>query len=144
MIKHIVINGGGPTGLLCYGALKYLFEQDFINIVAESIVYSKLKSLITSGLQSPNTLTNRDIKFGQQTLDITTIDISIDPYRAQINPTEEEIREYWGENDFNYLTDRQIRVSYIIQDPVYSSPRPTPPVREIKTTEDDYKKLDEE
>jgi hypothetical protein len=32
MIKHIVINGGGPTGLLSYGALKYLFEKEFVAI----------------------------------------------------------------------------------------------------------------
>ena len=32
MIEHIVINGGGPTGLISYGTLKYLFEQDFLNI----------------------------------------------------------------------------------------------------------------
>ena len=32
MIEHIVINGGGPTGLISYGALKHLFEQDFLHI----------------------------------------------------------------------------------------------------------------
>ena len=32
MIEHIVINGGGPTGLISYGALKYLFEQKFIHM----------------------------------------------------------------------------------------------------------------
>ena len=28
-IKHIVISGGGPTGLLSYGAAKYLEQQQF-------------------------------------------------------------------------------------------------------------------
>ena len=32
MIQHIVINGGGPTGWLTYGALKYLFEKNFIHL----------------------------------------------------------------------------------------------------------------
>ena len=32
MIEHIVINGGGPTGLISYGALKHLFEQGFLNM----------------------------------------------------------------------------------------------------------------
>ena len=32
MIEHIVINGGGPTGLISYGALKHLFEQDFLHM----------------------------------------------------------------------------------------------------------------
>ncbi len=32
MIKHLVINGGGPTGMLCYGAIKHLFEAGFIHL----------------------------------------------------------------------------------------------------------------
>ena len=28
-IKHIVISGGGPTGLMSYGAAKYLHEESF-------------------------------------------------------------------------------------------------------------------
>jgi len=39
MIKHIVINGGGPSGLLSYGALKYLFENDFVNIENIKSIY---------------------------------------------------------------------------------------------------------
>jgi predicted acylesterase/phospholipase RssA len=39
MIKHIVINGGGPTGLLSYGALKYLFENDFVTIENIKSIY---------------------------------------------------------------------------------------------------------
>ena len=31
-IKHIVISGGGPTGLMSYGAAKYLNNVDFWNI----------------------------------------------------------------------------------------------------------------
>ena len=32
MIKHLVINGGGPTGWISYGALKCLFKKEFIHI----------------------------------------------------------------------------------------------------------------
>ena len=32
MIKHLVINGGGPTGWISYGALKCLFKNEFIHI----------------------------------------------------------------------------------------------------------------
>jgi predicted acylesterase/phospholipase RssA len=39
MIEHIVINGGGPTGLISYGALKYLFEQEFIKIDNIKTIY---------------------------------------------------------------------------------------------------------
>ena len=39
MIEHIVINGGWPTGLISYGALKYLFEQEFINMANIKSIY---------------------------------------------------------------------------------------------------------
>ena len=32
MIKHIVIDGGGPTGLICYGAMKYLLQNNYIDL----------------------------------------------------------------------------------------------------------------
>jgi len=118
-------------------------EEDFIKLVAEALVYEKLKNLVSSGLESPNTLTDRAIKFQQQTLDLTTIDINIDPYKKDINPTEEEIKTYWGENDFKYLTDRQIRVSYILEKPVYRSERPEAPVRTPEMKDEEFKELDD-
>ena len=39
MIRHIVINGGGPSGLLSYGALKYLSENDFVDIENIKSIY---------------------------------------------------------------------------------------------------------
>jgi predicted acylesterase/phospholipase RssA len=39
MIKHIVITGGGPTGLISYGALKYLFKKGFVNIENIKSIY---------------------------------------------------------------------------------------------------------
>lgn len=38
-IKHIVISGGGPTGLLSYGAAKYLEQQNFWNISNIESIY---------------------------------------------------------------------------------------------------------
>ena len=50
MIKHIVINGGGPTGLLCYGALKQLFEKDFINIDNIKSIYGTSAGAIIAAI----------------------------------------------------------------------------------------------
>ena len=48
MIKHIVINGGGPTGIMCYGALKCLFENKFIQIENIQSVYGTSAGAINS------------------------------------------------------------------------------------------------
>jgi hypothetical protein len=118
-------------------------EEEFVNLVAESLVYSRVKNLISSGLQESNVLTDRAIKFQQQTLDLTTVAIDIEKYKKEITPTEEEVEAYWKENDFKYLTDRQIRLSYIVMKPVYSAPRPVAPVRAPEAKDEDFKKLDE-
>jgi len=39
MIEHIVINGGGPTGFLSYGALKCIFENDFVDMKNIKSIY---------------------------------------------------------------------------------------------------------
>ena len=50
MIKHIVINGGGPTGLLCYGALKCLFENEFIHLDNIQSIYGTSAGAIIATL----------------------------------------------------------------------------------------------
>lgn len=61
MIKHIVINGGGPTGLLCYGALKYLFENEFIHLDNIKSIYGTSAGAIIAALIL--------LKYDWQTLD---------------------------------------------------------------------------
>ena len=39
MINHLVISGGGPTGFISYGAIKYLFEKEFLSIDKLKSVY---------------------------------------------------------------------------------------------------------
>uniref|UniRef100_A0A6C0CIR1 PNPLA domain-containing protein n=1 Tax=viral metagenome TaxID=1070528 RepID=A0A6C0CIR1_9ZZZZ len=39
MIKHIVINGGGPTGLISYGVLKHLHKEEYFNIEDIKTIY---------------------------------------------------------------------------------------------------------
>jgi NTE family protein len=47
MIKHLVINGGGPTGLISYGAAKYLEQHEYFNINdIKSIYGASIGSLI--------------------------------------------------------------------------------------------------
>ena len=38
-IKHIVISGGGPTGLLSYGAIRYLAKENFWKLADISSIY---------------------------------------------------------------------------------------------------------
>ncbi len=119
-----------------------LQEEEFVNLVAESLVYSRVKNIITSGLQEPNALTDRAIKFEQQTVDLTTVALDIETYKKEIKPTDEEIKTYWKENDFKYLTEREISVSYIVLKPEYSSPSPVAPVRAPEAKDEDFKILD--
>ena len=148
-IKDQIFAQGGKFNPAAYQAFlkemgsSGLQEEDFVELVAESLVYERLKNLVSSGLQTPNNLTDRSIKFQQQTLDLTTVEIGIDRYKKEIKPTEEEIKEYWKENDFKYLTDREIRISYITEKPVYATPRPVAPVRAPGSSDEDFKKIDE-
>ena len=61
MIKHLVISGGGPTGLLYYGALKHLFEQKFISIENIKSIYGTSVGAIIGVLIS--------LKYDWKTLD---------------------------------------------------------------------------
>ena len=61
MIKHLVINGGGPTGLLCYGAIKHLFEANFIQLDNIKSIYGTSVGAIIATIIS--------LKYDWKTLD---------------------------------------------------------------------------
>lgn len=61
MIKHLVINGGGPTGMLCYGAIKHLFEAAFIQLDNIKSIYGTSAGAIIATIIS--------LKYDWKTLD---------------------------------------------------------------------------
>ena len=44
MIQHLVINVGGPTGWMTYGAVKHLLEKDFIHLDPNQTLYEERKN----------------------------------------------------------------------------------------------------
>ena len=61
MIKHLVINGGGPTGMLCYGAIKHLFEAECIRLDNIKSIYGTSAGAIIATIIS--------LKYDWKTLD---------------------------------------------------------------------------
>ena len=61
MIKHLVINGGGPTGMLCYGAIKRLIESEFITLDNIKSIYGTSAGAIIATIIS--------LKYDWKTLD---------------------------------------------------------------------------
>ena len=52
MIKHIVINGGGPTAFLSYGAIRHLSVNNFISMDNVKSIYATSSGAIVAALVS--------------------------------------------------------------------------------------------
>ena len=119
------------------------YQQDtFIELVGEYLVNNKLQQVVAGGVEASSFIADRTVLFDNQTMTASTIQIDLDTYKKDFTPTEEEIKTFWSENEGKYLSDRQLKISYVYEKPVYDKTAPTKPLRTPETTDEEYAKLD--
>lgn len=127
-------------------------EEEFVQLVAESMAFEKLLAVITSNISESDQVAKSAALFNLQTLNVSTIKLDVENYKKAITPSEEEIKTYWQENEGKYLTNKLYKLSYISDAPVYAEPKPAEPTApkkpeeptgasaELTVTQDQYKK----
>lgn len=94
-----------------------LSESDFQELVRDVIAGSKLREIIGGGLPG-----NRSQAEAMAVVDVQALDAIISPidkasFRESIDPSEEELRTYWELVKDAYLTEKRIKVSYLLLSP---------------------------
>ena len=117
-------------------------QETFVELVGEVLVNYKLQQVVAGGVQASTFVADKTVLFLNQTMTASTIQIDLDTYKKDFTPTEEEIKTFWSENEGKYLSDRQLKISYVYEKPVYDKTAPTKPVRTPETTDEEYAKLD--
>jgi len=118
-------------------------EDDFVNLIGETQVYSKLQSVLSAGIQVSRKDAERLALFRLQTIDASAIDLDIETYKKDIKPTDEQVKEYWKLNEGKYQTMRELKLSYILVNPTFTSPEPVEPKRAEGISDEDFGKLEE-
>lgn len=52
MIKHLVINGGGPTAFISYGVIRFLCQQDYLDMSSIQSIYATSSGAVIAALVS--------------------------------------------------------------------------------------------
>ncbi len=106
-------------------------EEDVRDLVADFLVSRQLERVIGSGLAASREATAAQMALDNQQIDVQLGHLAIDPYQEKIEPTEEEIREYWETIQDSFTTEEKRSFSYVIVTPELPElPEAGPPAAE--------------
>ncbi|MCF7734081.1 MAG: hypothetical protein K9N23_20525 [Akkermansiaceae bacterium] len=96
-----------------------LTENDFLDLAADMLALSKLKSVLGSGVVADrdSVATENLLKRQTITADIARFDLT--PFEEKIQPSEQEIKDYWGPIKDEFKTEARRKFSYVLVTPVF-------------------------
>ncbi len=106
-------------------------EQDLRALVSDSIAAKKLAAIIGGGLSADRTIAAEQVASRDQQVAIQLSRISLAKFQEALKPTDEELQTEWNTTKEKYLTERRVKVTYVIAKPKY----PELPKEEIKLPE---------
>lgn len=106
--RNFVEKGIGRMGLT---------EADLLELVSDYLAFNKINTVIGAGL-----VENRDAVAANAALENQQVygelaRLSIDPYEAEIKPTDEEIKTYWESIQDSFMTEPLRKFTYVVVTP---------------------------
>ena len=124
-------------------------EGDLRELASDVLASNKLTALIGSGLASNREVVAESLALDNQQIDGAIASISIDPYEAAINPTDEEIKAYWEVIQDAFVTEPLRKFTYILVAPempedLADEPEEAPSIADATLSDEAKKKKDDE
>jgi peptidyl-prolyl cis-trans isomerase D len=119
-----------------------LTEQDYLDVIRDSIAAEKLSALFGSGLAGDREFASRQVISTDQQVTVQVAKVELAKFKDELKPTEEELKTEWQTTKDKYLTDRRIKVSYLIIKPTY--PELPPEEAKLPAAVTDEQKKEEE
>lgn len=102
-----------------------LTEADIRDLASDVLIFQKLKSLVGTGLSSDRDIVAKTLAMTNQQIDVNLAQISIDPFKSAIEPTDEEVKSYWETIQDAFTTAPRRKFTYFIATPtVIEDPKP--------------------
>jgi hypothetical protein len=124
--QTFILNGLGKSGLS---------EADLFHLVRDFLTYEKLQSLLGMAVEVNPDDVKQFYQSMQQKVSATYLTLPLDQFTAKLQPTEEELKEYWEVRKDSYKTETRRKFSYVIGTPKYpegaeKAPEPPKPAKE--------------
>ena len=94
-----------------------LTEGDFRDLIADILASGKINSIVGSGLAVSRDIAARNLALDNQQIDGELARLDLEPYEAEIQPTEEEIKTYWETIQDAFTTEPTRKFTYVIVTP---------------------------
>jgi hypothetical protein len=89
-------------------------EGDIRSLVSDYLGAEQLARLVGGGLLPDLQATSRMFDADRQEVTVAIATLSTEEFKKSLNPTEDEVKEFWEKSKKSYLTEREIKVSYLI------------------------------
>lgn len=106
--RNFVEKGIGRMGLT---------EADLLELVSDYLAFNKINTIIGAGLVENREAVAANVALENQQVSGELARLSIDPYEAEIKPTDEEIKTYWETIQDSFMTEPLRKFTYVVVTP---------------------------
>lgn len=106
--KQIVERNIGGMGLA---------ERDLRELAEDILVHRKLSQVLGSGLTANRDFVSTSLVMNSQQIDTEIARIDIEPFKAKITPTDEEVKTYWDSIQDSFKTEPKRKFTYFVATP---------------------------
>lgn len=94
-----------------------LRESDMLDLVRDTLALRTLGRVVGGGLAVNRRFAEESVLANDQKVTVEVARLDIGKYEEALDPTEEELKESWETTKDKYLTDKRIKVSWILASP---------------------------
>ena len=96
-----------------------LGEKDFRDLIRDVITVRELRTIIGGGLPGNRQVAEAMAVVNTQKVGVDLAEIDVSKLKADIKPTDEELKAYWEPLKESFQTDQRIKVTYALISPTY-------------------------
>lgn len=125
-----------------------LLEADLFDVVRDQLALSRLTTILGGGLGSSREFAEQSLASIDQKVTVEVARLPQAKYQETINPTDEELKAEWETTKDKYLTEKKVKIAYLVAVPKYpekkeeEAPQPEPTTDEEKKAAAEKKAAD--
>lgn len=119
-------------------------EKDMLELLRDNLATARLSTIIGGGLAADPKFAAEQTASNDQQVSIQIARVPLSKFRDALQPTDDELKAEWETTKDKYLTERRVKVSYVIVKPTYPEPEKELPKLPDAVTEEAKKAAEEE
>lgn len=111
--------------------------NDLNRFAGDILAFKKLTEVLGAAVQGNETTAQESFMSSAQTMNVSTLALSLADFQKDIQPTDEELKTYWEENRGRYLSEAKRKLTYFVAKPDYEKALSAKIEKESKKTDEE-------